>query len=80
MIDDKSFGESGAAYGGNLGGEPGVPFGAGSFGGSGSNIVRPDAHFTDDEREGNLRPQLLSDFLGQTKVISRWKTMSLTGL
>ncbi|MBO4508415.1 MAG: Holliday junction branch migration DNA helicase RuvB [Spirochaetaceae bacterium] len=68
MIDDKSFGESGVAYGGNLGGEPGVPFGAGSFGGSGSNIVRPDAHFTDDEREGNLRPQLLSDFLGQTKV------------
>ncbi len=72
------LGGSGDYGTGSLGGEPGVPFGGGmgagtsfgdgSFGVSGSNIVRPDAHFTDDEREGSLRPQLLADFLGQTKV------------
>jgi len=31
-------------------------------------LIRPDISLPEDERDGNLRPQLMHDFLGQTKV------------
>ena len=31
-------------------------------------IVRPDVNFYDDDKDTSLRPKLLKDFLGQTKV------------
>jgi len=33
-----------------------------------SSLVRAEKHFIEDEKEGSLRPKLLQDFLGQTKV------------
>ena len=34
----------------------------------GSDIVRPDITFLEDEKDPGLRPKFLNDFLGQTKV------------
>ena len=34
----------------------------------GSDIVRPDIAFLEDEKDPGLRPKFLNDFLGQTKV------------
>ena len=33
-----------------------------------SNIIRPDVPASDDLQEGNLRPQLLNEFLGQSAI------------